>query len=91
MKTKAELVEAMARAMCTYQDQDPDRELESTDRHGRPVIMWTHWRGEATAALIALEAAGLRLIYVGEEKAQLIDGDERTSVSIFTPHPDPSP
>jgi hypothetical protein len=41
----------MARAMCTYQDQDPDRVLESMDKHRRPVIMWTHWKGEADAAL----------------------------------------
>ena len=53
MTTKAELVEAMARAMCVYQDQDPDRVLESMDRHRRPVIMWTHWKGEADAALAA--------------------------------------
>jgi hypothetical protein len=44
----------MARAMCTYQDQDPDRVLESMDRHRQPVIMWTHWKGEADAALSAL-------------------------------------
>ena len=54
MKTKAELVEALARAMCTYQDQAPDRVLESMDRHRQPVIMWTHWKGEADAALSAL-------------------------------------
>jgi hypothetical protein len=54
VKTKAELVEAMARAMCTYQDQDPDRVLESMDKHRQPVIMWTHWKGEADAALSVL-------------------------------------
>ena len=37
------------------------------------------------AQLAALEAAGVRLVYIGEAKAQLIDGDERASVSIFTP------
>ena len=42
--------------------------------------------GEADAALAALEAAGVRLVYVGEAKAQLIDGDERTTVRIFTPY-----
>jgi hypothetical protein len=52
--TKAELVEAMARAMCTYQDQDPDRVLESMDKNRQPVIMWTHWKGEADAALSVL-------------------------------------
>ena len=51
MTTKAELVEAMARAMCVYQDQDPDRVLESMDKDRQPVIMWTHWKGEADAAL----------------------------------------
>ncbi len=51
MTTREELVEAMARAMCVYQDQDPDRVLESMDKHRRPVIMWTHWKGEADAAL----------------------------------------
>jgi diketogulonate reductase-like aldo/keto reductase len=40
--------------MCTYQDQDPDRVLESMDKHRQPVIMWTHWKGEADAALSAL-------------------------------------
>lgn len=59
MTLREKMVEVMARAMCTYQDQDPDRVLESMDRHRQPVIMWTHWKGEATAALIALEAAGL--------------------------------
>jgi len=52
--TREELVEAMARAMCTYQDQDPDRVLESMDKHRQPVIMWTHWKGEADAALSVL-------------------------------------
>lgn len=39
-----------------------------------------------SAALAAIEAAGVRLVYVGEAKAQLIDGDERTTVTIFTPY-----
>ena len=40
----------------------------------------------ATAALAAIEAAGVRLVYPGEAPAQLIDGDERTTVRIFTPY-----
>ena len=47
-------VEAMARAMCVYQDHDPDRELESVGKDGRPVVIWMHWKGEARAALRAL-------------------------------------
>jgi hypothetical protein len=87
--TREELIEAIARAMCVYQDRDPDRVLESMDKDRKPVIMWTHWKGEATAALAALEAAGVRLVYVGEAQAQLIDGDERTTVRIFTPYAPP--
>lgn len=45
----------------------------------------------ATAALSALEAAGVRLVPVGEARAQLIDNDERTTVRIFTPYAPPSP
>jgi hypothetical protein len=59
-------MEAMARAMCVYQGQDPDRVLESLDRRGRHVIMWTHWKGEADAAILALrewlEAEGLVVV-----------------------------
>lgn len=40
----------------------------------------------ADAALAAIEAAGVRLVYSGEAPAQLIDGDERTTVRIFTPY-----
>jgi hypothetical protein len=47
-------VEAAARAMCVYQDHDPDRELESVGKDGRPVVIWMHWKGEARAALRAL-------------------------------------
>jgi hypothetical protein len=39
----------------------------------------------ADAALAALEAAGVRLVPVGTP-TQLIDGDERTTVRIFTPY-----
>ena len=42
--------------------------------------------GDAVAALAAIEAAGVRLVPVGEAKAQLIDNDERTTVRIFTPY-----
>lgn len=42
--------------------------------------------GDAVAALSAIEAAGVRLVYSGEAPAQLIDGDERTTVRIFTPY-----
>lgn len=38
------------------------------------------------AQLSALEAAGVRLVYPSEAPAQLIDGDERTTVRIFTPY-----
>lgn len=44
---------------------------------------------EWKAALAALEAAGVRLVPVGEARAQLIDGDERTTVTIFTPYAPP--
>jgi hypothetical protein len=63
-QTREALVELMARAMCVYQDQDPDRELESVGKDGKPVTLWKHWRCEATAALLALEAAGVRLVPV---------------------------
>jgi hypothetical protein len=42
--------------------------------------------GDAVAALAAIEAAGVRLVYPSEAQAQLIDGDERTTVRIFTPY-----
>ena len=45
--------------------------------------------GDAVAALSALEDAGVRLVYPGEARAQLIDGDERTTVTIFTPYAPP--
>ena len=87
--TRGELIEVVARAMCVYQDQDPDRVLKSMDKDRKPVIMWTHWKGGATAALAAIEAAGVRLVLPSEAKAQLIDGDERTTVRIFTPYAPP--
>lgn len=64
MTNRDALIEAMARAMCEHQDQEPDRALESVGKDGKPVIMWTHWKGEATAALTALEASGVRLVPV---------------------------
>jgi hypothetical protein len=74
--TKAELVEAMARAMCTYQDQDPDRVLESMDKNRQPVIMWTHWKGEADAALSVLRQwlADERLVVVPRGATQEMTG-----------------
>jgi len=49
----------------------------------------TSLHGHAYAALAALEAAGVRLVYPGEAPAQLIDNDERTTVRIFTPYAPP--
>ena len=37
----------------------------------------------------ALEAAGVKLVYPSEAPAQLIDNDERTTVTIFTPYAPP--
>ena len=54
--------------------------------YGRQVRQWEQCKRIADAQLAALEAAGIRLVYVGEAKAQPIDGGERTSVSIFTPY-----
>ena len=50
---------------------------------------WSDYFGEADAALSAIEAAGVRLVHAGGAKAQLIDGDERTTVRIFTPYAPP--
>lgn len=42
-------------------------------------------------ALEAIEAAGVKLVYADKAQAQLIDGGERTSVSIFTPYAEEVP
>jgi hypothetical protein len=56
----------MARAMCVYQDNDPDRKLESVGKDGKPITLWKHWSGEADAALSAfrtwLDAEGLVVV-----------------------------
>ena len=80
--TREALIEVMARAMLADEltvrptlTFDPAWQQESDI-----------WLSNAKAALAALEAAGVRLVPVGEAQAQLIDGDERTTVRIFTPH-----
>ena len=77
--TREELIEVMARGICAGQGmywEDHPLEHEA-------------FKHDATAALAAIEAAGVRLVYSGEAPAQLIDGDERTTVRIFTPYAPP--
>ena len=71
--TRDELIEVMARAITGVSLGGP---YPSAERM-------------ATAALLAIEAAGVRLVDVGVAGAQLIDGDERTTVTIFTPYAPP--
>lgn len=53
------------------------------DGHGHAVTI----AGKTIKAfLAALEAAGVKLVYPSEAPAQLIDNDERTTVTIFTPY-----
>ena len=59
--------------------------------YARQVQQWEQCKRIADAQLAAIEAAGVRLVYSGEAPAQLIDGDERTTVRIFTPYAPPSP
>ena len=77
--TREELIEVMARAM-----HDDWNKGDDWKRAGDTVRL--RFIRDAAAALAAIEAAGVRLVYPGEARAQLIDGDERTTVRIFTPY-----
>jgi hypothetical protein len=73
--TREELIEVMADAIGEF--------MGAKDR------LDAYHFDAANHLMRALEAAGVRLVYVGEAKAQLIDGDERTTVRIFTPYAPP--
>lgn len=79
--TREELIEVMARAI--LQDFEDGADMST---HAVPERAASR---HARAALTALEAAGVRLVYPSEARAQLIDGDERTTVRIFTPYAPP--
>jgi hypothetical protein len=79
--TREELIEVMARAI--LRDHEDGANM---DTHAVPERAASR---HAIAALAALEAAGVRLVYPSEAQAQLIDGDERTTVRIFTPYAPP--
>ena len=92
MSEREKLVEVMARGI--YQQRPHQYWDHSEQTQGWVYASYDEadegWRAlarlQAFAALAALEAAGVRLVYPGEAKAQLIDGDERTTVRIFTPY-----
>jgi hypothetical protein len=84
--TREELIEVMARAMLADEltvrptlTFDPAWQQESDI-----------WLSNAKAALAAIEAAieaaGVRLVLPSEAPTQLIDGDEWTTVRIFSPY-----
>lgn len=83
--TREELIEVMARAMLADElTVRPTLTFNPTWQQESDI-----WLSNANAALAAIEAAGVRLVYPGEARAQLIDGDERTTVTIFTPYASP--
>ena len=85
--TREELIEVMARAI-HEERQKAGFGGEASWEHEPKSIHALHLH-TATAALAAIEAAGVRLVYLGEAPAQLIDNDERTTVRIFTPYAPP--
>lgn len=86
--TREELIEVMARAICAGQGLDWKDQFSIWSSNGDPLAHEA-FKHDAAAALAAIEAAGVRLVPVGEARAQLIDGDERTTVTIFTPYAPP--
>ena len=84
--TREKLIEVMARAMAPrcWEVMDAER-----NRNLPPPVtfQFQHKASMAAArkALSALEEAGVRLVPV-RNNGELIDGGERTSVSIFTPY-----
>jgi hypothetical protein len=63
--TRDQLIETMARAICAAEGFDPDNQ-ETTG-----ISYWVTWAQHATAALTALEAAGMRVVPVEPTKAML--------------------
>ena len=83
--TRDELIEVMARAICAGQGMYWEDQFGIYSSNGDPSVHEA-FKHDAAAALTALEAAGVRLVLPSEAPAQLIDGDERTTVRIFTPY-----
>lgn len=72
--TREELIEVMAQGICAGQGmywEDHPLEHEA-------------FKHDAAAALSAIEAAGVRLIYTSKAQVQLIDSGERTSYTIIS-------
>lgn len=61
MKTRAELIEVMARAICASDGYDPDH--DGNDESGT-FSQWMSYRDDAEAALTAIESSGARVVPV---------------------------
>jgi hypothetical protein len=64
--TRDQIIETMARAMCEREGYEPETEYLGT---GKPL--WRCFEPEATAALSALEAAGLAVVPTDATEEQL--------------------
>ena len=83
--TRDELIEVMARAICAGQGMYWEDQFGIYSSNGDPSVHEA-FKHDAAAAPPDVEAAGVGLVLQGEAPAQLIDGDERTTVRIFTPY-----
>ena len=78
--TREELIEVMARAICAGQGLDWKDQFSIWSSNGDPLAHEA-FKHDATAALTALEAAGVRLVPVDPDDNQLAAGMESDSIS----------
>ena len=70
--TRDQLIEAMARAICWKNGMNPDLTLGGDGQN----FLWHEYISQATAALTAIEAAGMRVVPVEPTTEMEVAGTE---------------
>ena len=62
--TNSEMVERVARAICTASGVDPD--IVHTDKFGEKLVCWIHFEPQARAAIEAMREPTRVMVYAGD-------------------------